>query len=443
MEQAHLGRSARSEGRGQPDLADGPVAAAGTAVVPGPVANRRSGGLWTSDLARSLAFGAVATTVLRLVTEWIGLVATYGVNFPHKVAQQPSRLVDIWGHWDAGYYQSIAFHGYPGRAVAPGQAAPAVAFGPVYPWCIRLVHAGLGGLASAECVSFLASCVGIALLRRLVTDQDGKATAGSAVTLLLCWPTSFFLVAPYPESTALALAGGALLAASRRRWILAGFLVAFATLTKYYLILLLVPVLAAAWSAAPRSPAGVHTRTEAPWRRHLRALMVWDGSYLKTALPVVAVLALWIGYVWDHTGSPLAFESAQKRYWGRSFAFPWTSVGRAIGNIVSLRVLDTSSASVVQLFDLVTVIALAFVCLALVRRGRRPEAVCLGSIWCLFTFQSYLIAETREVLVLPPFFAVLGALGQRSIWLERLALALFLPCAYFLIVRFVNGQFAG
>jgi hypothetical protein len=61
----------------------------------------------------------------------------------------------------------------------------------------------------------------------------------------------------------------------------------------------------------------------------------------------------------------------------------------------------------------------------------------------VFTFQTYLLSVTREVLVLAPFFLGLGVWTARRRWLERLLLALFLPCAYFLVVRYVTRAYAG
>jgi hypothetical protein len=69
--------------------------------------------------------------------------------------------------------------------------------------------------------------------------------------------------------------------------------------------------------------------------------------------------------------------------------------------------------------------------------------VLLGLVWCVFTFQTILLSESREVLVLFPFFAAGGLWVARHQWRERLLLFLFLPCGYFLLERFVTAKFAG
>jgi hypothetical protein len=98
---------------------------------------------------------------------------------------------------------------------------------------------------------------------------------------------------------------------------------------------------------------------------------------------------------------------------------------------------------VTELFDAVTVVLLAAAAVYAYLRLRRSYGVLIGLAWCVFTFQTFLLGVTREVLVLAPLFLVLGAWTARNRWLERILLVLFLPCGYFLIQRFVTGAFAG
>ena len=67
----------------------------------------------------------------------------------------------------------------------------------------------------------------------------------------------------------------------------------------------------------------------------------------------------------------------------------------------------------------------------------------LGLALCVLTFQTFLLGVTREVLVFAPLFVVFGTWTVRRRWLERLVLALCIPCGYFLIQRYATGAFAG
>jgi len=154
-------------------------------------------------------------------------------------------------------------------------------------------------------------------------------------------------------------------------------------------------------------------------------------------------MGLWMVYQQNHIGDAYAFLHAQERQWHRHLAAPWTLFHRTISDLVHWRFLDTSTASVTELFDFVTVIILAVVALYVFLRVRRSYGILLGLCWCVYTFQTYLLGVTREVLVLFPLFFGVGLWASRSPWRERALMVLMIPCAYFLIQRYVTGAFAG
>jgi hypothetical protein len=385
--------------------------------------------------ARSALIALAGTIGLRLVTEWIGLVNQFGVNFPHQVAKQPSLLNQVWGHWDAGYYITIAQYGYGGRTLTHGQVPHEIAFAPLYPWGIRLVHdlTSFSYLASAELLSALALFVALTALHRLVTLDGSLSAAGTTVMVLLAFPTSFFLLAPYPESLALALVVLSLLAARRGQWLLAGLCAAGVTLTKYYMALMVV-VLAVELVQQRRSK--VHDGTaDDPGRDALR---------LTAAVgPTVVAMGGWIIYQKVHMGSGLAFLHVQSEVWHRHLAAPWTLFANTFTELTHWTFLDTSKASVTTLYDFVTVVLLAVITVYMVRRVRPSYGVLLGLAWCVYCFETMLLSDTREVLVLAPFFLGLGTWASGHPWRERVLLALFIPSGYYLIQRFVTGAFAG
>jgi hypothetical protein len=110
---------------------------------------------------------------------------------------------------------------------------------------------------------------------------------------------------------------------------------------------------------------------------------------------------------------------------------------------VHWRFLDTSTASVNELLDTVTVLLLAGAAVYAWRRLSRSTGLLLGLGVCALTFQTVLLSVTREALVFAPLFVALGSWTVRRRWLERVLLALFIPCAYFLVQRYVTGAFAG
>jgi hypothetical protein len=345
------------------------------------------------------------------------------------VARTPHVLVTVFNRWDTGYYSLIAAHGFP---VAQRSGVPsAIAFGPLYPAVVRSVQAvtGFGFLFAGQLVSMLALVAALAGLVHVAELDGDRVRSGTAVTLLVAFPTAFFLVIDYADSLALALVVWGFLAVRHRRWALAGLCGAGAFLTKYYLAIVVVGLLAEVWGSRTldRDP-GVR-------RRYLGAL-AW------VALPTVGVLAGWMVYCAQRYGDALAFVHAQS-HWNRHFAFPWTLVWTTGGDLVHLRFLDTSTASVTELFDTVTVVLLVVLAAYSFLRVRRSYGILLGLAVCIFTFQNILYSETREVLALFPFFIGGAEWVARHPWRERVVLALFIPSAYFLCTRFVSGMFAG
>jgi hypothetical protein len=389
-----------------------------------------------------LAIAVGATVLFRLIVTWIALVSADGVNFPHIVARHPSTLTSILAKWDAGYYLYLAQHGYPAHVAGAAQVGNRAfyAFGPLYPALVHVTHVvtGIGYVTSAEIVSTLGLVVALAALWKLVDLEVGRSAADGACVMLLAWPSAFFLVATYPESVTLAAATLAFLAVRRGHFVAAGVLAAAASMGKYYLVLLLVPLAMEAWRA-PRERdtwrAGRDLEWLSPWR-------VTAARLVAIAAPTVLAVVAWVAYQKGHFGEWLAFVKSQAQ-WHRHLSWPWTSIGHAVSDLVHWRLLDTSTASVTELFDLVTVLLMAVAAVMAFFRIRPSYGVLLGLVWCVFTFQTILLSENREVLVLFPFFAALGLWVARHQWRERALLFLFLPCGYFLLERFVTGKFAG
>ncbi len=398
--------------------------------------------LW-AEWRRPLTIAIGATIGFRLIVTWIALVSADGVQFPHIVARHPGVLTQILAQWDAGYYLSLAAHSYPAHAGAASVQTnnrAFYAFGPLYPLLTRIIHDvfRFGYITSAEIVSTLGLVVALAALWKLVDLEVGRQAADGACVLLLAWPSAFFLVTTYPESVTLAAATVAFLSVRRGHYVAAGLLAAAAAMGKYYLVLLLVPLALEAWWA-PRERSTWRWGRDIEWLSPSRVLATRLAAVLA---PTILAFVAWVAYQSAHFGEWTAFIRSQA-HWNRHLSWPWTSIGHAVSDLVHWRLLDTSTASVVELFDLVTVILIAVAAVVAWVRIRPSYGILLALVWCVFTFQTILLSESREVLVLFPFFAALGVWVARHHWRERALLFLFLPCGYFLLERFVTGKFAG
>jgi Dolichyl-phosphate-mannose-protein mannosyltransferase len=392
---------------------------------------------------RPLLIAVVATVVLRVITEFIALNAVYGASFPHVVARDPHVLIDVLNHWDAGYYLAIAQHGYPTAHAAglPSGSLPRfVAFGPVYPAAIWLAHAvtGIGSAVVGQLISALAMVAALAGLVHLTELDAERSRAGVAVTFLVAFPTAFFLLTDYPDSLALALAVWSFIAARHRHWVLAGLCAAGAFMTKYYLAIVVVALVAEVWqSRSSRGESDEQSRGEGgrwPRRSAVAATAV--------VVPTVVVAAIWMVVCSHRYGDALAFVHVQSA-WHRHVAWPWTLIAHTSGDLIHLRFLDTHTASIMELLDTVTLVGLTVVTVYTWVRIRRSYGILLALGLATFAFQNMLYNDTREVIALFPVFIGGARWVDGHPWRERVVLACFIPTGYFLITRFVTGSFAG
>ncbi len=223
---------------------------------------------------------------------------------------------EIWARADAGWFVSIAEHGY--------QRNGGEVFYPLYPLGVGLLGRAFGGYyVLAGIVLSLACCAGaFVLLYRLALPRLGADGARRALLYLALFPMSLFLQAVYSESLYLVCALGAFALAERRNWLGAGVATGLAILTRFAGVALLPPMLLLAWRSPERRRA-LMSLLSAPalaalyplWLElKLRAIFAafsneagW-GRHLSPAGPLGGlwhgVEAAWTGVVQITTGDP-------------------------------------------------------------------------------------------------------------------------------------------
>lgn len=397
------------------------------------------GGTHARSRERTLVWRALGVAILsRLFIFAIGFLARtfLPVRHPHlSVVVQPSllyrgplgRLLDGWTSYDAGWYLTIARHGY---AHAHSQA-----FFPLYPLLVRLL-ADLGlGYVPAGIVVSLACFLGAAVLLYELAAQalDAKAALW-AVTFLSIAPTSFFFQAIYSESLFLLLSVALFFFAQRRRWLLAGLMGLLATLTRNTGVVLAVPLAlfylqSIGWQ----------------WRR------VRAGG-LSVAL-VFGGLAAYMAYLWSAYGDSLLFLRNQ-REWGRSFAAPYVTVARGVrsGYLGSVHLLARddlahlstwlwkNNPSIADLINLVALIAVVTLIAFGWRRLGAPYTVyaLLAVIFVLFSpaTRQPLMSLPRFALVVFPLAMALAAWTSRRPLVRAVVVGLSLVALAWLSARF-------
>ncbi len=332
-------------------------------------------------------------------------------------------LAGMWVRWDTPWYLEIASHGYScyGSSV----------FMPLYPLLIRMlgILPGSSDLGAALLISSIASFAAFYLLYLLAKELTGSIPiARASVAALALFPVSFFLMAGYTEALFLALAIAAYLAARRRSWIIAGILVALATLTRLQGIVLLVPM-SLELLLAPRSDS----RRWQPW---------------LTLLIAPLALTAYITFIRDTQGLSFPWEplSAASGPWHLHYAWPWQGIGNDLGALLAQP--DLGLLISFKLLDPLTALLFALCTVAAFRRLPLPLSAFLVTMWLSSVIKvnsdGYTTSISRYMLALFPAFIVLGTLITRWPRLVRLGAAVgaFFLLSMYLFIFLVWGWVA-
>jgi len=302
-------------------------------------------------------------------------------------------FVNMWARWDAGWYLDIAKNGY---RFLPGEQSN-VAFFPLYPYVVRLVHSVIrlpsdaAWLLVGIIVSNTALFVALIYLYRLIRLDYDRSTAARAVLYLCVFPMTLFLSAVYSESLFLALVVSAFYYARATRWVTTGVLAAAATLCRPAGLLLVVPL-------------GFEylSQREFRWRRV-------GSDCLALILPPLALaghLAVlrWRFGSWNVISKAEAIEG-----WNRSLTPPWNTL------VYSLQHIGASigyHGAFEFVFTAILIALATFACFRL-----RPSYAIYSVVSVLFvTSWGDLKSAPRFGLVIFPIMILLALLGQNKVF---------------------------
>ena len=253
-------------------------------------------------------------------------LAAVGRDQLESVAFDPLRVVEpfpssaantIFGpaaRWDSVWYLEISKYGYFSKMSS--------AYFPLYPLLIRLGTDVFGSaIVVGTLISFACSIIALYLLYLLVRLDMSASVARTTVLLVAFFPTALFLSAVYTEGLFLMLSVGAFYAARNERWAIACVVAGLASAARSDGVLLLAP-LALIYLYGPRAGG---RRRPAPGRLAPRYALTWSATWL--AVVPVGLIAF-LAYLGVAHHAPLAPFQAQKQFWGRAFAGPFSAVLR-------------------------------------------------------------------------------------------------------------------
>jgi hypothetical protein len=300
-------------------------------------------------------------------------------------------FVNMWARWDAGWYLDVAKTGY---RFLPGEQSN-VAFFPLYPYVVRLVHSVVplptdaGWLLVGIIVSNTASLVALTYLYRLIRLDYDQSLAARAVLYLCVFPTTLFLSAVYSESLFLALVVSAFYYAREARWVTTGILAAAATLCRPAGLLLVVPL-------------GFEYLSQRKFR--------WQRVRIDCLALILSPLALashlavlrWRFGSWNVISKAEAIEG-----WNRSLTLPWNTLLYSLRNI-------GSSIGYHGAFEFVSTTMLIVLAILAWFRLRRSYAIYSIVSMLFATSWGDLKSAPRFGLVIFPIMILLALLGENK-----------------------------
>jgi hypothetical protein len=271
-----------------------------------------------------------------------------------------SFVVTPLDHWDSAWYLRIASTGY--------RNVQARAFFPLYPMLVHLVGIVTGDPYAGVISSTLAFFVALFLLYRLVELDFSSEVAATTVALVAVCPVALFFFSIYTESLFLALSVGAVYAARRERWLVAGIVGAFASATRNSGVLVAIPIVLL-YLYGPRDDAQA-PRTR--WHdardgirillpRYRLALRIWPVLLVPVgmiAFTVYLVLTYHAGIGWLSSEKYWHHETVDPiRGFVRGASAGWTGLRNLLGHPASPFTNFDAALSFINVLNLVALMA--------------------------------------------------------------------------------------
>ena len=355
-------------------------------------------------LLRAILLPFAVTRIMLVLVGWIAMnqlhhqpvtgawqIGPSGMVTPTQspVSANAWPVVNMWSRWDAGWYLTVAKNGYSFSAGSYSNTA----FYPLYPMCMRLVHAIIPGSSDASwfaagvVVSNLALLVALLYLFELVRAQSDEATAARSVLYLLIFPTTLFLSAVYSESSFLALSLACFYYARRAKWWWAGLCGAGAALTRAAGVLLVIPL-------------AIIYLEQMNWKIRFRLHAMAIGMVPLALLSYSTYLRL-------SFHNAMAVKDAQAA-WGRKLTWQWNTIIEFFRGPLAVH----SGAH--SIIDLATVVIFCLLTIVVARRLALAYTAYTVACLLLITAWGSFISAPRYVLMMFPCIIVLAILGKNE-----------------------------
>jgi hypothetical protein len=344
---------------------------------------------------------------------YVWLPHNQGPEF-RRISHHPS--VDMWHRWDAGYFTRIALHGYGWQA---GHATGDMTFMPLYPTLVRLLVRLIGPThvrATVAGVALSNACLLAALFvfdSLMALDHLDARLRRLAIWLFLVSPATKFFSGVYTEALFFLLSLGAIYAARRERWIVAGLAGFLAAMTRVMGWTLAVALLYEAWAQV----------------QHLRRAR---GPEISSLTPLVPV-PLYAGLVGLALGSHDAYFTTTTQVWDQGWGLPWRAFTDFFGGPIAWYGWKHS------VIDLVFTLGFSVLSVAALRL-RPGYGLYSLAVLGFPVLSGTLISMPRYVAVAFPAYIVLAQWAQGHRWRAATLITVSVLLTALVIARFVTWR---
>jgi hypothetical protein len=317
-------------------------------------------------------------------------------------------LVELFTHhgllhdlsiWDGAWFLKAVHFGWPAHLpMKSGHVmANPIAFFPLLPLMMRGLAAltGLSAAAVGVTLSALTGLTAVIAIGVLTSEFASEVKAERAALLFAVSPGSFVFSLIYAEGLLVTFVAFGLWALLRRRWLLAGVLGALATASSPVGLAFAISCVVAAALAVVRERA---------WR--------------SLAAPLIAPMGFvaWMGYLWIHTGTLMAWRLTERGGWNSypSLRYPLHILARFLSNPLS----PTMTGQILFAGTVVSVLGLV-----VVFREHQPVAVLTYATSAIALFAISAPVGLRPRFVMLAFPLAIAAATRWSGWRFKLLMA--------------------
>lgn len=323
-------------------------------------------------------------------------------------------LYKAWANWDGVHYLSIAANGYLTNLKT-------IVLFPGYPLLIKLTTFLFGDLFfSAYLVSHLAAIGSLIMLYKFVLLLFSKEIAQRAIFYFLIFPSSFYLVAAYSESTFIFFALLSFYFSLKKRWFLASVFGFGVSLTRVMGVVIIIPLILEYLNQINFS------------RKLIKANFLW-----LTLIPMGAIF--YSLYLLNIVGNPFYFLDLQNTLRGTNLPInPLIVLVNYFNNLkIGFLKGDVAFMTSILLDYLLTIMVLVFSWF-IFKKIRASLALYTFLIILIPVLTGSLAANQRYALAAFPIFILLAIFAKNN--LVNLSLTIiFLMLLAVSMTLFING----